>query len=120
MPTDDRKPSRNEVEKRVREELEDRRLFNEHYEVYVPDVAVKLTFGMATARGGFKSGSTVVVLRVVVSWERGTLAVNQVNDLLDHLDDHWVGAGGQAELDHEACRITIDGEYTWGTWTRKR
>ena len=120
MPTDDRKPSRNEVEKAVRDELEGRRLFSEHYEVHVPDVAVKFEFGMATARGGFKSGSTVVSLRVVVSWERGTLAVDQVNDLLDHLEDHWVGADGEMQLDHDQCRITIEGEYRWGTWTRTR
>ena len=120
MPTDDRKPSRNEVEKAVRDELEGRRLFSEHYEVHVPDVAVKFGFGMATARGGFTSGSTVVSLRVVVSWAQGTLAVDQVNDLLDHLEDHWVGADGEAQLDHDQCRITIEGEYRWGTWTRKR
>ena len=59
MPTDDRKPSRNEVARAVRDELEGRRLFNEHYEVYVPEVAVNFGFGMATAHGGFTSGSTV-------------------------------------------------------------
>ena len=120
MPTDDRKPSRNEVERAVLEELEGRRLFSEHYEVSVPDVEVKFGFGMATPNGGFSSGSTVVSLRVVVSWRQGALAVNQVNDLQDHLEDHWVGADGEARLDHEDCKITIEGEYTWGTWTRKR
>lgn len=40
MVTEDRKPSRNEVETRVREELEGRRFFNEHYEVFVPEVAL--------------------------------------------------------------------------------
>ena len=120
MVTEVRKPSRNEVATSVRDELEGRRLFKEHYEVSVPDVEVKFGFGMATAHGGFTSGSTVVSLRVVVSWEQGTLAVDQVNDLQDHLEDHWVGADGQAELDHDECRITIEGEYTWGTWMRKR
>ena len=119
MPTDDRKPSRNEVERAVLEELEGRRLFSEHYEVYVPNVEVRHGLGMATARGGFSSGSTVVSLRVVVSWRPGSLAVDQVNDLQDHLEDHRVGADGQAELELEECRITIDGEYTWDTWTRE-
>ena len=120
MPTDDRKPSRNEVARAVLEELEGRRLFCEHYEVYVPNVEVKFGFGMTTARGGFSSGSTVVTLRVVVSWKQGTMAVDQVNNLLDHLEDHWVGTDGEAQLEHNECRITIEGEYRWGTWTRKR
>lgn len=119
MPTDDRKPSRNEVAKAVREELEERRLFNEHYEVIVTDVDVKFGVGMAVGASGFSSGSTVVSLRVVVSWDPGTLAVDQVNDLLDHLEDHWVGAKGQAELEHDECRVVIEGEYTWDTWTKK-
>ena len=38
MATDDGKPSRNEVATSVRDELEGRRRFNEHYEVSVPDV----------------------------------------------------------------------------------
>ena len=119
MPPDDRKPSRNEVEKRVREELEDRRLFTEHYEVSVPDVELQAAITMSDAAGGFQTGSTHVSLRVVVSWNQGALAVDQVNDLQDHLDGHWVGSKGTATLDHEDRKITIEGEYTWDSWTRE-
>ncbi len=119
MVAEDRKPSRNEVANKVRDELEERRLFQEHYEVYVPDVVVNRGVGMATTRGGFQSYSTVISLRVVVSWNHGALAADQVNDLQDHLDAHWLGSGGTAELDHEDCKITINGEYTWDSWTKE-
>lgn len=119
MDPDDRKPSRNEVANKVRDELEERRLFREHYDVYVPRVVVNSGVGMATISGGFQSYSTVVSLRVVVSWQQGALAADQVNDLQDHLDGHWLGSGGTATLDHEECTIIIDGEYTWDTWTKK-
>ena len=117
---EDRRPSRNEVATRVRDELESRRLFNEHYEVHVPEVVVKSGFGMATSRGGFQTYRTVVSLRVDVSWDQGALAVDQVNNLQDHLDAHWVGRGGNTKLDHAECRIAIEGEYTWNSWMKKR
>ena len=119
MPTEDRKPTRNEVATKVRDELEERRLFHEHYEVYVPDVVVKSGFGFATNRGGAQVHSIVVSLGVIVSWEQGRLAANQVNDLQDHLDAHWLGSGGELTLDHEDCWIAIEGEYTWERWTEK-
>ena len=86
----------------------------------MPDVALKFAFRHGHCPQWVHIRFDCCHLRVVVSWEQGTLAVNRVNDLLDHLDDHWVGVGGQSDLDHEACRITIEGEDTWGTWTRKR
>ena len=119
MATDDRKPSRNEVEKAVRDELEGDRLFNEHYEVYVPEVVLNAGLTMADTGGGFQAGSTRVSLRVVVSWKKGALAVDQVNDLQDHLDAHWLGSEGTAKLDRAECRIIVEGEYTWDTWTRE-
>ena len=117
MATEDRKPSRNEVATRVRNELEERRLFHEHYEVYVPDVVVNSGFGVASRRGGARVYWIAVSLRVVVSWDQGKLAVDQVNDLQDHLDAHWLGSGGKSTLDHENSRITIEGEYRWDRWT---
>ena len=74
---------------------------------------------MATSRSGFKSYSAVVALRIVVSWDQRALAVDQVNDLQDHLDSHWIGREGKAKLDREDCRITVEGEYTWEKWTEK-
>ena len=119
MATEDGKPSRNEVATSVRDELEGRRRFNEHYEVSVPDVELQAAITMADAAGGFQAGSTIVSLRVIVTWNQGALAVNQVNDLQDHLDAHWVGSGGTARLDHEECKITIEGEYTWDSWSKE-
>lgn len=119
MATEIRKPSRNEVAASVRAELEDRRLFTEHYEVSVPDVDLRAAITMSDGAGGFQAGSTHVSLRVLVSWNQGALAVDQVNDLQDHLDAHWLGNGGTSTLDHENCRIVIEGEYTWDTWTEK-
>ena len=119
MVTEVRKPSRNEVVTSVRDELEGRRLFKEHYEVSVLDVEVHAAITMSDAAGGFQAGSTVVSLRVVVSWNKGALAVDQVNDLQDHLDGHWVGSKGNSTLDHEDCKITIEGEYTWDSWSRE-
>ena len=119
MPAEVHKPSRNEIAAKVRDEMDGRRRFNEHYEVYVPEVVLDAGITMAGAGGGFQAGSTRVSLRVVVSWAQGTLAVDQVNDLQDHLEDHWVGADGEAQLDRDECRIIIKGEYTWDTWTRE-
>ena len=119
MATEDRKPSRNEVATSVRDELEGRRRFNEHYEIYVPEVWIKSGFGVASSRGGFQAYFTFVLLRVVVTWDQGALAVDQDNDLQDHLDSHWVGRGGTAKLDHEDGRITIDGKYRWESWSKK-
>ena len=48
-----------------------------------------------------------------MTWDQGALAVDQVNDLQDHLDSDWVGRGGTAKLDHEDGKITIDGKYRW-------
>ena len=61
---------------------------------------------VASSRGGAQAGSywTAVSLRVVVSWNEGALAVDQVNDLQDHLRPHahWLGNGGTTKLDHES------------------
>ena len=118
MAPEDRNPSRYEVATKVRNEREGRRLFKEHYEVYVPDVVVKSGFGVASSRGGAQVYWTAVSLRVVVSWNEGALAVDQVNDLQDHLDAHWLGNGGTTKLDHEDWKITIEGEYRWDRWTK--
>ena len=85
----------------------------------MPEVVVKSGFGIASSRGGAQVYSIVVSLRVVVSWGQGKLAVNEVNDLQDHLDAHWLGSGGESTLDHENCRIAIEGEYPWERWTKK-
>ena len=119
MATEIRKPSRNEVAASVRAELEDRRLFTEHYEVSVLDVELRAGITMSDGAGGFQAGSTHVSLRVVVSWNQGALAVDQVNDLQDHLDGHWVGSNGNMTLDHKDCKIIIEGEYTWDSWSRE-
>ena len=119
MAAEYRKPSRNEVAEAVRDELESRRLFNEHYEVYVSEVALRAGVTVAGEGGGSQAGSTVVSLRVVVSWGKGVLAVDQVNNLQDHLDAHWLGRRGKAKLDHEECKVTIDGEYHWASWRRE-
>lgn len=119
MATEIRKPSRNEVAASVRAELEDRRLFTEHYEVSVPDVELQAAITMADPAGGFQAGSIIVSLRVVVSWAKGTLAVDQINDLQDHLDGHWIGSRGNTTLDHDDCKIIIEGEYTWDSWSRE-
>ncbi len=119
MDPEDSKPGRNEVANKVRDELEERRLFREHYDVYVVRVVVNSGVGMESSCGGFQSYATVVSLRVGVSWKQGALAADQVNDLQDHLDAHWLGRGGQSTLDHEECKITINGEYTWDSWTKE-
>ena len=120
MDPEDRKPSRNEVATKVRDELEERRLFQEHYDVYVPKVVLNSGFGVASRRGGaqvYWIYWIAVSLRVVVSWDEGRLA-DQVNDPQDPLDAHWLGCGGKSTLDHDNCRITIEGEYRWDRWTK--
>lgn len=63
QPPRSRKPRRNEVSDMVRTQLEKRQLFNEQYDVYVPEVKIKPGPRIHFTDGGCETYSTIVSFR---------------------------------------------------------